>query len=899
MKNRHRAIEIIIRLIVILILPTGAASAALPGEEYSSRDYADGFARISESVFKPLYGPLSEYVVSRYGLAEKEGVGLDIGGGAGNLAAELARRAPKMYWINADINPHFSRYTVRAAEEAGVGSRVGFINADVHELPFRDDYADIIVSRGSFHLWKDKRRAFAEILRVLKPGCPAYIGRGFSENLPVETARTIREKQGGGPKYDVSRTAVELEGIMAALGITEYGIHIPEPPGRGDVNYGIWLEFRKPGGGRRPAPETSDKSAEQPPRKERVYVLEPVEVTGKQARDVIENPLAESPGLEPSISVVERKEILRQGAKTVIEALEYVPGAWIETRGRKVKQFFSTRGQKYPYPEYAVNGALYREFHEIPYFFSSADIERIEVLRSSAAMLSGISGLAGVINIVPRTYTAPETSWEIEYGSFDTYRAHISHGGRVKNVSYSLGLDAPHTDGPAGRHAAERMSNFQGTVAWKPTPTLSFRTSLFHIDGERELARALPPAAKRFRETSERFDPFRTTFLSAETSYRPRETASTNLLLYYADRDHLFHNESEEGHVSTREWDFEWGMNLVQALALSGNNVIRVGGYYNRWVAPNGKRFYVGRKCDLETFSAAVVDEHTFGPLTVDAGVRLAKTYIHEYGAFNINGSAKGFKKVEPVTDEWEPADVSVSLGASYCLDRRVSLHGNIVSGYVRPRKGTLDVNGAEPGDERRVMLDAGVKITDEKFGETSIAGFLTLQNDAIVLSGKTETVNGRTMELYLNRDQYQAGVEFEFKSKPIRDVAGLFLNATAMRSRAEIDGEMRRDGEKPACIAGGGIYGGFSGYDCNLFWKYVSSYESTRFVAGIDGAPPEPQPLGDYITLNLTAGRSFGASLKSRVYVEITNLMDRRYSTVAGYPDFGRRYTVGLRQAF
>jgi len=898
MRSGRRAIGIIMRLMMILILPAGKAAGS-GGERCLSREYADDFARISAGVFKPLYGPLAEYIVSRYGLAEKEGVGLDIGGGAGNLAVELAGRTPKMYWINADINPHFSRYTVTAAEEAGVGGRVGFMNADVHRLPFRDDYADVIVSRGSFHLWKDKRRAFAEILRVLKPGCPAYIGRGFSENLPVETARAIRRKQGGGPKYDVSRTAAELKGIMTVLGITDYGIHIPEPPGRGDVNYGIWLEFRKPGGGRRPAAEAPDESPESSSRKERVYVLEPVEVTGKRDRNVIETPLAESPGLEPSVSVVEREEILKQGAKTVIEALEYVPGAWIETRGRKVKQFFSTRGQKYPYPEYAVNGALYREFHEIPYFFSSADVERIEVLRSSAAMLSGISGLAGVINIVPRTYERQETSWEIEYGSFETCRARISHGGKVKDVSYSVGLDAPHTDGPAGRHAAERMSDFHGTVAWEPTPVFSLRTSLFHIDGERELARALPPAAKRFRETSERFDPFRTTFLSAEASYKPRETASTNLLLYYADRDHLFHNESEEGHVSTREWDFEWGMNLVQALALSRNNVVRFGGYYNRWVAPNGKRFYVGRKCDLETFSAAVVDEHTFGPLTVDAGVRLAKTYIHDYGAFNIDGSPKGFKKVEPITDEWEPADVSVSLGASYRLDRRVSFHGNVVSGYVRPRRGTLDVNGAEPGDERRVMLDAGVKLADERFGRAFLAGFLTIQNDAIVLSGKTETVNGRTMELYLNRDQYQAGVEFEFRSRSIRDVAGFFLNATAMRSRAEIGGEMKRDGEKPAYIAAGGIYGGFSGYDCNLFWKYVSSYESTRFVAGIDGAPPEPQPLGDYVTLNVTAGKSFGASLKSRVYIEITNLTDGRYSTVAGYPDFGRRYTIGLRQAF
>jgi hypothetical protein len=40
-------------------------------------------------------------------LAESEGLGIDVGGGPGTLAVELCRRTPRMYWTNADINPHF------------------------------------------------------------------------------------------------------------------------------------------------------------------------------------------------------------------------------------------------------------------------------------------------------------------------------------------------------------------------------------------------------------------------------------------------------------------------------------------------------------------------------------------------------------------------------------------------------------------------------------------------------------------------------------------------------------------------------------------------------------------------------------------------------------------------
>lgn len=150
-----------------------------------------------------------------------------------------------MHWINADINPHFFPLFFKAAEDAKVENRISAVFADAQALPFRDNYADIIVSRGSFHLWKDKLQAFSEIYRVIKPGGIAFIGQGFSENLPVDIAKKVRAKQGGGPRYDIAKTAAEMREIMKVLGIKEYRIRFPKPPGSEGVNYGIWLEFHK------------------------------------------------------------------------------------------------------------------------------------------------------------------------------------------------------------------------------------------------------------------------------------------------------------------------------------------------------------------------------------------------------------------------------------------------------------------------------------------------------------------------------------------------------------------------------------------------------------------------------------------------------------------------------
>jgi outer membrane cobalamin receptor len=92
----------------------------------------------------------------------------------------------------------------------------------------------------------------------------------------------------------------------------------------------------------------------------------------------------------------------------------------------------------------------------------------------------------------------------------------------------------------------------------------------------------------------------------------------------------------------------------------------------------------------------------------------------------------------------------------------------------------------------------------------------------------------------------------------------------------------------------GSGLLGSKWGYDCNLFWKYVSSYESMRF-----SGTPSYQPLGDFHSLNFNAGRSLGSTDATRIYVEVSNLIDSEYSTVVGYPDYGRRFLVGIRQRF
>ena len=238
-------------LLALVLLLCGAGCVTVkhapssPDEKYTEAN-ALGMIRSSRGTLAPVYAPLAEQIVTDFNLRDNNGIGIDIGSGPGTLILELCRHT-RLHWINADINPHFFPHFYKQAQQRGYGHRVSAVFADAGALPFRDNYADIIVSRGSFPFWQDKTRSFSEIYRVLKPGGIAYIGRGFSRNLPVATAKNIRGKQGRKMKYNLGKAADELRQIMKVLQIKEWEIHRPNPPGGDNVNYGLWIEFHKPG----------------------------------------------------------------------------------------------------------------------------------------------------------------------------------------------------------------------------------------------------------------------------------------------------------------------------------------------------------------------------------------------------------------------------------------------------------------------------------------------------------------------------------------------------------------------------------------------------------------------------------------------------------------------------
>ncbi len=125
------------------------------------------FEQISREVFAPIYPVIAQQIIDRCGI--KQGICIDIGSGPGSLGMAISTLLNGQVYA-LDICREMTLLAIKD---------IPAIQADVHRLPFKDEIADLIISRGSVYFWEDVAEAFKQIERVLKPGGCAYIGGGF------------------------------------------------------------------------------------------------------------------------------------------------------------------------------------------------------------------------------------------------------------------------------------------------------------------------------------------------------------------------------------------------------------------------------------------------------------------------------------------------------------------------------------------------------------------------------------------------------------------------------------------------------------------------------------------------------------------------------------------------
>ncbi|HEX4998746.1 MAG TPA: methyltransferase domain-containing protein [Terriglobia bacterium] len=115
---------------------------------------------------------------------------VDIGSGAGaDLLIAALRVGPSGRAIGVDPNLAMRESVMASARDAGLADRVSTLDGISESLPLPDGSADVAISNGVLNLAMDKRKAVAEIHRVLRPGGKLYLADVFLDVQLRESER--------------------------------------------------------------------------------------------------------------------------------------------------------------------------------------------------------------------------------------------------------------------------------------------------------------------------------------------------------------------------------------------------------------------------------------------------------------------------------------------------------------------------------------------------------------------------------------------------------------------------------------------------------------------------------------------------------------------------------------
>ena len=117
---------------------------------------------------------------------------VDVGSGAG-LDSFLAANSvgPEGHVVGVEMTPEMLARAQRTAKQMHL-TNVEFRDGLAEELPVEDGWADVVVANGVLNLVADKRLAFAEIRRVLRPGGTLQFADIATDHpVPEEAIRNI------------------------------------------------------------------------------------------------------------------------------------------------------------------------------------------------------------------------------------------------------------------------------------------------------------------------------------------------------------------------------------------------------------------------------------------------------------------------------------------------------------------------------------------------------------------------------------------------------------------------------------------------------------------------------------------------------------------------------------
>ena len=192
--------------------------------------------------------------VLKYCQPEK-GFWIDLGAGKGQVAIPLIEETGNPVTM-LDPDAEAMAKGLKTARDKGLEDRLVAVVGVAEAMPFPDNSADFVVSRGSIFFWDDPAKGLKEVQRVLRPGGKAYVGGGAGSGYPASAVKKLidgRKKKMEGDEAEKSKRFVELRrpeqmkkwaleaGLIDFLVMGQGAISAEDER----VGQGVWLLFEK------------------------------------------------------------------------------------------------------------------------------------------------------------------------------------------------------------------------------------------------------------------------------------------------------------------------------------------------------------------------------------------------------------------------------------------------------------------------------------------------------------------------------------------------------------------------------------------------------------------------------------------------------------------------------
>ena len=186
--------------------------------------------------FMPAIISTIKQIIEDYGVLE--GVCVDVGCGTAVFTIELCRYSKlKIYALEKEKAIY--KVACMNIEKERLTGKIIPVLGDAHDLPFENEFADFIISRGSYHCWEDKAGVFKEVYRVLKKEGIGFVGGGFGRYVTEEELNRMKSLRDHSLKEDAKAYSSpdKLREVIYKANISNFRIIYDKA--------GLWAEIKK------------------------------------------------------------------------------------------------------------------------------------------------------------------------------------------------------------------------------------------------------------------------------------------------------------------------------------------------------------------------------------------------------------------------------------------------------------------------------------------------------------------------------------------------------------------------------------------------------------------------------------------------------------------------------